>query len=439
MTLPEIERQPVNFEDAGFGRAHLKLLLGATVGYVSDGYTLGVVGIALAGASSQLHLSPSMLGALGAGSLAGLLIGALISGSLADRWGRRPIFAYNMVAFVGLSLLQLWVRTPIQLLLVRVLLGVVLGSDYVVVKALLAEIIPRLHRGRSLSFMGVAWAVGYTLAYIAGYLTQGMSPEAWRWVLASSALPAILSLPLRWQASESPLWLLQRGRVEEAALAMERITGKGYSLPRPAAGRTTSPYLELWSHYRTVTFLAATLYVCLVIPYFAVSTFIPQVLAALKVSGNESAGLIYILGLSAGAAAGFVMVDYFPRRVFVIGSFALTAAALIAASSSAALPGYLTVICFAVFSCVLSAAQAQIYVYLPELFPTRVRGSGIGIAVAVSRLGAAAGTWLLPLCVSGYGAQAALLVCAAVLILGGIVCYGFAPETRYSRLAREAI
>ena len=87
----------VAFEDAPFQRAHWKVATGATAGYVSDGYTLGVVGIALAGAQAQLSLTPAWLGALGGASLVGLFLGALVSGSIADRYGRRAIFAYNML------------------------------------------------------------------------------------------------------------------------------------------------------------------------------------------------------------------------------------------------------------------------------------------------------------------------------------------------------
>ena len=429
----------VDFEDAPFRWVHWKLAIGATTGYFSDGYTLGVVGIALAGAQSQLVLTPGWLGALGSGSLAGLLVGALFCGPAADRFGRRPIFAYNMIAFVVLSLLQLWVRSSAQLLAVRFLLGVVLGTDYVVVKALLAEFMPRLNRGRALSSMGVAWALGYALAYVAGFSVQNTDPGAWRFVLASSAIPALISIPLRLSARESPLWLSLRGRREEAQRIIDASLGPGFRLPStPARNFAASWQVLLSRHYRRSTFVACALYVCLVVPYFAVSTFIPQVMAALKVSGNETAGLIYIIGLMVGSVGGLMMVDWFPRRVFVIGSFAVTSAALLLSAISADLPDFLTVLAFAVFSFVLSAAQAQIYVYLPELFPTSVRASGLGIAVAVSRLGAAAATSLLPLCVARYGVRAALDICIATLVLGGLVCYLWAPETRHVRLAVES-
>ncbi|GAI54267.1 unnamed protein product [marine sediment metagenome] len=128
-----------------------------------------------------------------------------------------------------------------------------------------------------------------------------------------------------------------------------------------------------------------------------------------------------------GSIGGFLVVDWLPRRAFVIGSFAITSITLILSST---MPNGGVVVSFAVFSCVLSAAQAQIYVYLPELFPTSVRASGLGVAVAVSRLGAAAGTFLLPLCVQHFGVDVALRGCAATLILGGIVAFSWAPETR---------
>jgi MFS transporter, putative metabolite transport protein len=429
----------VDFEDAPFRRAHWKLAIGATTGYLSDGYTLGVVGIALAGAQSQLALSPGWLGALGSGSLAGLLVGALFCGPAADRFGRRSIFAYNMIAFVVLSLLQLWVRSSAELLAIRFFLGVVLRTDYVVVKALLAEFMPRLNRGRALSLMGVAWALGYALAYVAGFTVQNTHPGTWRFVLASSAIPALISIPLRLSARESPLWLCLRGRREEAQRVIDTSLGPRFRLPStPARNFAASPGRELLSRrYRRPTFVACALYVCLVVPYFAVSTFIPQVMAALNVSGNETAGLIYVIGLMVGSVGGLLMVDGFPRRVFVIGSFAVTSAALLLSAFSADLPDFLTVLAFAVFSIVLSAAQAQIYVYLPELFPTWARTSGLGIAVAVSRLGAAAATFLLPLCVARYGVRAALDICIATLVMGGLVCYLWAPETRHVRLAVE--
>ncbi len=91
---------------------------------------------------------------------------------------------------------------------------------------------------------------------------------------------------------------------------------------------------------------------------------------------------------------------------------------------------------FAVFAFVLSAAANLEFGYLPELFPTRLRASGIGFATAVSRIGAAASTFLLPLSVERLGIRATLGVCVAVLFAGGLLCQLLAPETR-GRLAED--
>lgn len=227
----------IPYEEAPFQGSHWRLVTGATAGYISDGYTLGVVGIALAAAQSQLNLTPAWLGALGSSSLAGQFLGALLSGWAADRYRRRPIYAYNMIAFIALSLVQWAVGTANELLLIRFLLGLVLGTDYVVCKALLAECTPRLSRGRCPSLMGVAWAVGYSLAYIVGMWLEGTGPDAWGWILISSTVPAIISVPLRITAPESPLWLSLVGRHDQAQQVIEQCVGKGYGTPTALASQ----------------------------------------------------------------------------------------------------------------------------------------------------------------------------------------------------------
>jgi putative MFS transporter len=93
-------------------------------------------------------------------------------------------------------------------------------------------------------------------------------------------------------------------------------------------------------------------------------------------------------------------------------------------------PRWLTVTCFAVFAGTVSGASNILYVYLPELFPTELRASGIGLAVAASRVGSALATFLLPVVVADFGVRVALGACVGVLVVGGLVCARYAPETR---------
>ncbi len=98
------------------------------------------------------------------------------------------------------------------------------------------------------------------------------------------------------------------------------------------------------------------------------------------------------------------------------------------------IPAVAMIILFAVFAGVLSAASNLVYVYLPELFPTDLRASGIGIAIAASRIGSAVSTFLLPVVVAAFGVRSALGACVAVLAIGAVICQRWAPETKHVRL-----
>src|SRR6185295_815947 len=94
-----------------------------------------------------------------------------------------------------------------QLFVMRFVIGALLGTDYVVSKAMLTEFSPHRLRGRLLSGLAIAWAAGYAFAYFTGYALIDIGPEPWRWMLVSSAVPALLVLPLRLRAPETPFWL----------------------------------------------------------------------------------------------------------------------------------------------------------------------------------------------------------------------------------------
>ena len=429
------------YEDAPLRPFHLRVAAASFGGVFSDGFGLGIIGIALGLAAPQLALTPLWLGLIGGASLAGLFLGALFTGPTADRFGRRPIFAYNMLLLAVLAGAQYLVQTAPQLLALRLLIGVLLGTDYVVSKALLTEFTPRAFRGRIMSTLSVAWAGGYTCAYFVGYALADAGFDAWRWMLVASAVPCLLILPLRLTLPESPLWLVTHGRDAAAAAVVRRRIGPDVAPPLapPVVPAIAGRWAQLLSpRWRRRTIVACTFFTCQVIPYFAVGTFVTRVLEALEVGNSFVGGLIYNFSLLFGAVLGLMVVDRMPRRTFLVGSFAITAGAMLALLVLDD-PGKLTIIAlFALFAFVLSAASNLCYVYLPELFPTDLRASGIGMAIAASRIGSAASTFLLPVVVASLGVRAALGACFVVLAIGGLVSHALAPETRNSALDSTA-
>ncbi|SDJ31734.1 MFS transporter [Arthrobacter cupressi] len=313
----------------------------------------------------------------------------------------------------------------------------ILGADYVVSKTLVTEHAPRHFRGKLLSMLAVAWAAGYVFAYLVGFLLSGVGDEPWRFILIASAIPELIVFAVRVGIPESPLWLLLKGKTQEAAAIVTRIAGPNVEMPSVpvAAARKQSRYRELFtSRHRRRTIVGVVFYVCQVIPYFALGTFAPQIMAALAVTNSLAAGATYNIFLLTGAIVGMIIVDRLSRRLFLTGSFfigALLLAALVILSPSSTV---LAVILFAAFALVLAAAANLEFIYPPELFPTEVRASGLGIVTAGSRIGSAASTFLLPLVLAGLGINVALFSCVAVLIIGGLVCCLWAPETRRESL-----
>ncbi|HEY3783751.1 MAG TPA: MFS transporter [Steroidobacteraceae bacterium] len=433
-------RDPVamtDYDDAPLRRFHLRVAVASTGGVFADGFGLGIIGIALSLAAPELGLGALWQGLLGGASLAGLFAGALLTGPAADHLGRRPIFAYNMLIAAALSALQYLAASGGQLLALRIAIGFLLGTDYVVSKALLSEFAPLRLRGRILGVLSIAWAGGYACAYACGFALSALGPESWRWMLLTSAAPCLLIAPWRLGMPESPVWLLKHGLPERAAQIVRHRLGEHIRPPAVVAapvaqsGRWRQLFGPRW---RLRTLVACTFFTCQVIPYFAVGTFVAQVMSALHLHGGYAGGLVYNLALFAGAVFGLMIVDRLSRRGFLVGSFlvaALTMGILTAWPDAA--PS-MQILLFALFAGVLSAASNLVYVYLPELFPTDLRASGIGIAVAASRVGSAVGTFLLPVVVAAYGVRMALEACVAVLAVGAIVCYRWAPETRFLRL-----
>ncbi len=427
----------IPFESVPFKRFHLHVGSSACGGQFADGFELGIIGLAIALAVVPLQLDVVWMGLLGAAALTGLFFGSLISGVIVDRFGRRNIFAYDMLFAAVISAAQFFVTEAWQLLILRFALGVVLGFDYVVSKALLTELSPIKFRGRLLSIMAVAWVAGYAFSYIIGFFLRDLGPDAWRYMLVVSAVPATLIFFFRLGVPESPLWLIKKGRREEAERIVRAKFGDGVVLPTTVTEvrKRGGEWAELFSRkWRKNTAIGGIFYACQVIPYFALGTFLPKILESLHVTDKYLGGLAYNIFLMIGAVIGVLIVDRILRRTFLIGTFMLGAGVL-AVLAAGVLGSNGVIIAFALFALILSASANLEFIYPPELFPTHLRGTGVGFAVAASRFGSAISTFLLPIVVQDFGIHAALGACVAVMLFGAVASYLWAPETSKVKLA----
>lgn len=397
-----------------------------------DGFDLGILSVVLPVLITELGVSPLEAGLIGASSLIGLFFGAPIIGLLSDRFGRKNLFTIDLIAFVVLGGLQAVVTEPWQLFVIRVLLGMTIGAEYSLGASMLAEFVPSHGRGTRMGSMLCCWYVGYLIAVAGGFALRDLAGWNWRWILAFSAVPAILTLLMRIGIPESPRWLKHNGQAEKARAIVDRFLGEGYyhAEAMDAEGERPSGIRELLrgENFKRLAF-CCVMWAANVGPFFAIFTFAPSVLESLNIK-NEVAGTIILNSFAAlGAVLGMLALERFGRRLQLLVTFAVTTPALALIGIWSNAPGWVVVTLFGAFA-LCNAAQGNLTVLYPaEILPTEVRATGVGIAAAFSRLSAAAGTFLLPIGIETIGTAACMLIGAAILLIGWIYSHFEAPET----------
>ena len=170
--------QPKSFDDIQFSSVHRRIMLWGSGGPFLDGYVLVLIGVALEQLTPVLNLSNEWIGLLGATTLAGLFIGTSLFGYICDQVGRRKMFLIDIVAIGAISVATMFVSTPLQLLLMRFLIGIVIGADYPIATSMITEfsntkqrafavgLLPRC--GTSVPLAPTLWAMLYTMLKMAG-------------------------------------------------------------------------------------------------------------------------------------------------------------------------------------------------------------------------------------------------------------------------------
>jgi putative MFS transporter len=408
-----------------------RINLSAAWGEGLDGFDLGVLSVVLPAITVALHMSPVEAGLIGASSLIGIFIGAPLAGYLTDRFGRQRMFTIDIACFIVLGIAQALVTEPWQLFIARVLLGIAIGAEYAIGAAMLAEFAPNHNRGRRLSALLVCWYGGFLVAVVAAYALTAMG-VSWRWVLATSAIPAIGAWLVRMGIPESPRWLIGKGRQAEADKVVEKHLGVAYfeseGMNQEQHGR--GGYRELFhgQNLRRLTFISV-FWACNVAPYFAIFTFAPIVLESLNMA-DPTAGTIGVNGLATvGALVGALTIEHIGRRRQLIPPFWIMAVVLAIVGIWSGAPTWVVILCFAIFA-FFNALQGNLTAVYPiEIMPTEVRSSAVGVAAAASRVGAAAGTFLLPVGIATIGTGWCMIIAALICVIGGVVSQVMAPET----------
>jgi Sugar phosphate permease len=420
-------------EEAHFSPFLKKLTVFCSGGPFLDGYILVIIGSALSQLAPELGLNSFWTGILGASSLLGLFIGGAVFGYITDLMGRQLMYMIDLITIIVCSIAQMFVKTPMELFILRFIIGMAVGADYPIATSLLAEFSPRKYRGFMLGILMVMWYVGATVADIVGYALYDVV-GGWRWMLGSAAIPALIIVLGRFGTPESPRWLVSKNRFDEARAVLKKVYGPEAELSDLEQTTEKTKFSKIFgADYLKRTIFAGMFWMCQIVPLFAIYTFGPVILQQFGLASGKLAimGDTLISGVFLiGCIPAMFLVNTWGRRPLIIWCFGfMTLGMLILGIFPTAAP-WVIMLGFSIYALFSGGPNVLEWVYPNELFPTDIRASAVGMATAFSRIGAAIGTFALPFWLKSIGVGTTMLIMAAVTFVGFLVCVGMAPETR---------
>ncbi|WP_328379857.1 MFS transporter [Streptomyces sp. NBC_00440] len=422
-----------SLDTAQLNKFHVKLALVSSGGPFLDGYILGIIGIAMVQIQTQWRMSILWSGLIGASALIGVFVGGAVFGAVTDRIGRKLMFMIDLIAIIVCSVLQFFVTNEIELFVLRLLIGIAVGADYPIATSLVTEFAPKAWRAKLLGGLNAMWFVGATVAAFVGYVLLS-SPDGWKWMLASSAIPAAVIVCARARIPESPRWLHSKGRTQEAVDVLRQTVAEHATLADLPEEEGAVPMRALLTggYLKRVVFISV-FWTCTIVTLFAIYAFGPQVLALFNLNGGDEANLGYgliNLFFLIGNVVALLLVDRLGRRPVLIGGFAVSALGLLYLAVEPDSGLWMVAFAFAVYAVFNGGPSILEWIYPNELFPTEVRATAVGLCTGISRIGSAIGTFATPWSLASLGLSATMYIAAGIALVGALVSFFMAPETK---------
>ncbi|MET0398648.1 MAG: MFS transporter [Longimicrobiaceae bacterium] len=432
-----------------FTKLHRKILWVSGIGWAMDAMDVGLISFVMAALAQQWGLTGTSLAWIGSIGFVGMALGASLGGTLADRHGRRLVFAGTLLVY-GLATGAAALSWSLGALLVfRFLIGLGLGAELPVASTLVSEFAPARIRGRVVVLLEAFWALGWILAALIGTFVVPLSDDGWRWAFLLGAFPAAYSAVVRRTVPESVRFLEGRGRTAEAeattrrferAAGVEPPAGDGGAAPGEAggpaepgaagtglAGLWTAPMRRrtagLWTTWFGINFA-----------YYGAFIWLPTLLVERGFSLVRSFEFTLYMTLAQlpGYALSAWLIERWGRRptlaAFLAGSAASAVLFGVAGEPGTILGAGMLLSFFNL------GAWGALYAATPEVYPTSLRATGAGWAAGFGRIASILAPLAVPPLLARGGVGAVFGVLAAffgVAIAGALLL----PELRGRHLA----
>lgn len=434
MVLERLEALPV-------GRFHYKLLLVTGLGWLFDSMDTGLIAFILPVLAKEWGLAPGQMGLIGSIGLIGMALGAVISGTVADRIGRKKVFTITVLLYSIASAFCALSWNYQSLLVFRFLVGFGLGGELPVAATLVSEYAPSRVRGRFIVLLESFWGLGWIAAACIAYFF--IPVYGWRMAFLIGALPALYVCLIRLHMPESVRYLLTRGRVDEArqiVLSLEKqlhvpsalFTGETETVPVVAK----ASFRELWKK----PFMSRTIMLWLVwfginFSYYGIFMWLPSLVfqQGFTVVKTFEYVLIMTLAQLPGYYCAAWLVDKIGRK------YTLSAFLLFSGIASYFFGHASTAATLMMWGSVMSffnlGAWGVLYTYTPEQYPTAIRALGSGWAAGFGRFGGMAAPMMVgALLARSFGFASVFYMFALVFAAVAVIVLSLGVESKQKDL-----
>ena len=416
-----------------------RTLIAANLGWLFDGYETYALFLTIGPAmhslldSSQYSQIPAYAGTVVAITLLGWGIGGLCGGVIADYIGRKRTMIYAILAYSLLTGLTAFSFNWISFALLRFLVGIAIGSEWATGSSMMAELWPQNARGKGAGLMQCGLGMGFFLASFVWLFVSGFGPEAWRYMFLLGILPALLTVWIRNSIEESAAW--QEVDAQRRDANARKDAGAVLTPDEHALTRFTIADLFAEPETRRRTILVFLMSLTTTLAWWGISSWVPPYVASVAAKSGlpgaqwaSYAGMAYNFGAILGYGSLGFLADRFGRKpiamLYFAMAFIMTPVLFLWTQDLT-----LLLVAAAVNAFFTLGQYSWMPVWLPELFPTRSRATGLAFTFNAPRFIAFLGPLFAGVLIVQFGGFShAAMTIACIYVLGFCVA-PFLPET----------
>jgi MFS family permease len=424
---------------AGWNRVHTAITAALGVGWLLDAFEVTIVNNVIAAFRDLWHLTNLQSGWILSIWFVGIMVGAYLFGYLADRFGRKRLFLLTLLLYGIFTFLTAFAWDYGSFMVLRLLTAVGVGAEYAAINAAISEFIPARHRGKANATVMNFWSLGAVLAALVTlYVLNKLPPDVgWRAAFGFGAVIALCTGLVRRYIPESPRWLLARGNLKAAEAVVENVergrfersTGGAAAFSKSTAKPAKQSSFWQQSRELIVRYPGRVALGCLLdfseaAGYYGLFAFLALfILPAVEVA-PRFVPWFYLIG-NLGALIGGIMaafsLDKIGRKITVPTFYALAAmGVLLLAGATSTGDWRWVLVAFTLANLFATGSWISAYPTFSELFPTHLRSTGIGLSVAVGRIGAFIAPLALAVVANAAGMLPAMALLAGFWLIGVI-------------------